>query len=132
MGTTYVIGVQMVAEAFSHMSDGHAPVYRKVSFHARMVFDFSVGAGGIASLAVYENMGRRTPFYFIGVLATCVAFGYTAFFAYRLRTGKEVKALQVDTLPCDAVLQDRPVDTPLRHLKVLRGAADVDLGALPM
>lgn len=107
MGTAYVIGIQMVSEAFSTMSNGHAGVYRQVSFHARLVFDFSVGSGGIASLAVYEHIGRRTSFYFMGVLAMCVACVYTTCFVCHLRTGKEVKAAQLQISQQDIVAKDK-------------------------
>jgi len=99
MGTTYVIGIQKVSEALSSMSGGHRALYRRASFHARLVFDFSVGVFSIGSLAVYENMGRRTSFYIMGILATGVLYAYTTFFTYRLRRGKDVKASQVEIPP---------------------------------
>eukprot|EP01043_Picozoa_sp_COSAG02_P026456 COSAG02_NODE_1525_length_12107_cov_333.322618_5_plen_576_part_00 len=103
MGTTYVIGIQKVSEALSSMSGGHRALYRRASFHARLVFDFSVGLFSIGSLAVYENMGRRTSFYFMGILATGVLTAYTTFFTYRLRRDKDGKVSQAEIPPRVAV-----------------------------
>jgi hypothetical protein len=111
MGTSYVFGVQTVNELLRKLSKGSKPVYRKLAYHARLIWDSAVSFTGLVSLIIYEHLGPRMPFILVGCLMFLYCIVYFLFvniyFGVFVNAKDIENRLTTNMLECATIVSER-------------------------
>jgi len=83
MGTVYVFFVQYVNEMNMSLAQSDSETYLSLQFLSQVFFGIGCSAGGYASLAMYESLGRLVPFYAASAISLCCMLIYAAYFLLR-------------------------------------------------
>eukprot|EP00746_Dinoflagellata_sp_MGD_P122968 gnl/MRDRNA2_/MRDRNA2_57714_c0_seq1.p1 gnl/MRDRNA2_/MRDRNA2_57714_c0~~gnl/MRDRNA2_/MRDRNA2_57714_c0_seq1.p1 ORF type:complete len:622 (-),score=63.39 gnl/MRDRNA2_/MRDRNA2_57714_c0_seq1:150-2015(-) len=91
MGTVFVFHYQFNIEMVSMYADGDDRTFKNMQFVSAIAFNVAYGAGGVAALWSYENLGPLAPFQ-IGAASTCfTCVVYTFYYMMRVGLPKSLK-----------------------------------------